>query len=225
MKSYRAYLFDADGTLFDTAEMIYRCFVYSCGKYGNRQITRAEVNSGIGLPLAAQFTRYLGPVEPQLLEHIMADHMDYQLSIYPRYLKAFPGVRETLHELQAGGAHLAVVTSRKITSLTRYLRETGLREFFSVLVTPDETTRHKPDPEPVLKALELLGARSGDAVFVGDAAFDVECGSRAGVDTVFVTWSNTPVSALPVQPTACIDDMRELLPDNAGAQSPMQRPA
>lgn len=218
MKPYRAYLFDADGTLFDTAEMIYRCFVYSCGKYGNRVITRAEVNSGIGLPLAAQFMRYLGPVEPQLLERIMADHMDYQYSIYPRYLKAFPGARETLHELQAGGAQLAVVTSRKITSLSRYLCETGLQDFFSVLVTPDETTRHKPDPEPVLKALELLGARSSEAVFVGDAAFDVECGSQAGVDTVFVTWSTTSVSDLPVQPTVCIDHMRELLPDGPMAQ-------
>jgi pyrophosphatase PpaX len=211
MKDYNVYLFDADGTLFDTAELIYRCFVYSCGKYGNREIGRDEVFGSIGLTLQDQFRRYLAPQPARVMQQIVADHMEYQLSIYRDHLKAFPGVAETLRRLRACRKKLAVVTSRKIQSLSLYLTETGMRDCFDLLITPDETCRHKPDPEPVLKAMELLGGAPGETVFIGDSVFDMECGRNAGVDTVFVTWSLTPVGELPHRPTWCIASMDELL--------------
>jgi pyrophosphatase PpaX len=211
MKNYNVYLFDADGTLFDTAELIYQCFVYSCAKYGNRAIEREEVFGSIGLTLQDQFKRYLAPQPAQVMRQIVSDHMDYQLSMYRDHLKAFPGVVETLRALRARGKKLAVVTSRKIQSLSLYLRETGMEGCFDLLITPDETRRHKPDPEPVVKALEMLSAHPAEAVFVGDSVFDMECGRNAGVDTVFVTWSLTPAETLPHRPTWCIDAMDELL--------------
>lgn len=210
MKDYGFYLFDADGTLFDTAELIYQCFVYSCRKFGNRHITRQEVFNCIGLTLRKQFEKYLGPLEPEHLEKIQAEHMNYQLSIYKKYLQAFPEVAESLEILKSKGKKLAVVTSRKIKTLTLYLQETGLYDFFDVLVTPEDTQKHKPDPEPALKALSLLGAVKSRSLFVGDSVFDIECGRNADIDTAFVNWSHSSSDLSKVKPTFCIDNLKEL---------------
>lgn len=210
MKDYSFYLFDADGTLLDTAELIYQCFVYSCAKFGPRKITREEVFSQIGLTLRNQFETYLGPMSPDRYDEIQRTHMDYQLSIYKKYLKAFPGVAASLKTLKSKGKKPAIVTSRKTRTLTLYLKETGIYDYFDVLVTPTDTDRHKPSPEPALKAMSLLGADKNKTLFIGDSVFDIECGRDAGIDTAFVNWSRNSVDSFSVKPTFCIDHMQEL---------------
>ena len=142
-----------------------------------------------------------------------AAHMEYQLSIYEHHLKAFPTVAEGLERLKQAGSKLAVVTSRKTQTLTLYLQKTGLYRYFDAFVTPESTDRHKPDPAPVLKALEMLGSGSATAIMVGDSNFDIECGANAGIDTAFVAWSHNPLSSLAVSPTYVIDDLRALVAD------------
>jgi pyrophosphatase PpaX len=66
----------------------------------------------------------------------------------------------------------------------------SLERYFDAVVTADMTERHKPDPEPVLKALELLGSDPEDAAFVGDSPYDIGAGKAAGVFTVAVSWGN-----------------------------------
>ena len=210
MKDYSFYLFDADGTLFDTAELIYQCFVYSCRKFGNKHITREEVFCCIGLTLRSQFEEYLGPLSQERFDEIQTEHMNYQLSIYKKYLRAFPGVAESLETLKSKEKKLAVVSSRKIRTLTIYLKETGMYDYFDALVTPNDTQKHKPDPEPALKAISILGAEKNKTLFIGDSVFDIECGRSAGVDTAFVNWSHSNGGLLKVKPTFYIDDMREL---------------
>jgi pyrophosphatase PpaX len=210
MKPYNCYLFDADGTLFETTELIYRCFVYSLQKYAGREIPREDIIAGIGLTLRKQFERHLGPLSDARFDRIQADHMDYQMRIYKEYLAPCPGVPEAIARLHASGRQLAIVTSRKITSLSCFLRETGIYEYFGVMVTPDETVHHKPHPEPALKALELLGAVPENTLFVGDASFDIECGQRAGIDTAFVAWSHNKVEHMPITPTCVIQSMLDL---------------
>lgn len=216
MKDYNFYLFDADGTLFDTTELIYQCFVHSCRKFGNRRITREEVFSCIGLTLRKQFENYLGWMPQERFDEIQTEHMNYQLSIYKKYLKAFPDVVESLVKLKSKKKKLAVVTSRKIKSLTLYLKETGMFDYFDVLVTPNDTQNHKPDPEPVIKAICLLEAEKSKTLFVGDSVFDMECGKNAGVDTAFVNWSHINTGLLKVKPTYYINNMKELCVQSSG---------
>ncbi len=210
MKDYACYLFDLDGTLIDTAELIYQCFKYSCRMFGNSEVGRDAVIRHIGLPLRRQLEVHLGPLTDGRAEEIMGAHMEYQLSIYKRYLRAFPTVAEGLAALKRRGKKLGVVTSRRQRTLHLYLGETGLEDSFDVFVSPEMTLRHKPDPEPVLKALELLNCPRGQALLVGDSGFDIECGANAGVDTAFVSWSHTPESSLAIRPTQVIDDVRSL---------------
>jgi pyrophosphatase PpaX len=210
MRPFDCYLFDADGTLFETTELIYQCFVYSLGKYARRQIPRSEIIATIGLTLREQFERHIGPLSDDQFDRIQSDHMNYQMGIYRDYLAPCPGVPEAIAKLHAAGKALAIVTSRKITSLSCFLRETGIYDYFSVIVTPDETDQHKPHPAPVIKALELLQAAPATALFIGDAPFDIECGNRAGVDTALVAWSHNKAADMAAKPTYVIESMLDL---------------
>jgi len=210
MKYYQAYLFDADGTLIDTAELIYRCFVHTFKVFAGREPSREEIIPHIGLPLGVQLQRYFGALDDARLEEISREHMRYQLTIADQYLRTLPTVSEGLALLKERGKRLAVVTSRRIDTLKLYLDKTGLRGFFDALVTPECTVKHKPDPQPALKALEILGCNAAEALMVGDASYDIECGAAAGMDTAFVSWSFNTKASLKVQPTYIINDMREL---------------
>ena len=210
MKTYDNYLFDADGTLFETTELIYKCFVYSLGKYANLQIPRDEIIATIGLTLRKQLEHHLGLLSDEQFDTIQADHMDYQMGIYQDHLAPCPGIPDAIKELHAAGKKLAIVTSRKIISLSCFLRDTGIFDYFSVIVTPDETKIHKPHPEPALKALDLLNADPEKTLFIGDAPLDIECGHSAGIDTALVSWSHNKAEHMAVKPTFIIDSMLDL---------------
>jgi pyrophosphatase PpaX len=211
MKNYSYYLFDADGTLIDTIELIYQCFVFTCKKFGNKEITKEEVVKNIGLTLRSQMEVYFGPLTEERFSELAGEHMKYQLSIYPRYLKLFPTVLDGLALLCEQGRHCGIVTSRRRQTLDLYLKKTGIYDFFEVFVTPESTKKHKPEPEPVLEALTLFHVAGKSAVLmVGDSEFDIECGSRAGVDTAFVNWSHSDSVSFGHKPTYVIDDFMQL---------------
>lgn len=208
MKIYDHYLFDADGTLFDTADLIYECFQYVAEKHAGKTLSRKTIIDGIGLPLRDLFITHLGPGLDY--DHILDDYLAYQLEVMGDTVTLFPGVKETLQVLQDSGKQLAVVTSRRRYSLEVFLGATGISGYFDVLVTPEDTVRHKPDAEPALKAISLLDADKEKTVFTGDALYDICSGASAGIDTVFVNWSHAELSSLPVPPTWTIDTMPEL---------------
>lgn len=210
MKAYRCYLFDADGTLIDTAELIYRCFEHSLGKFAKRKVGRDEIQSNIGLPLRKAMEQYLGPLDDERFAQVRDVHMRYQLAIYPRYLKPFAGVQEGIGHLKEMGKQVGVVSSRLRDTLTLYLQVAGLLDCMDIIVTPEDTARHKPEPEPLLEALKRCRVRREHAVYIGDASFDIECGAAAGVDTVFVGWSRNDPAGFSVKPTHTIATMDEL---------------
>lgn len=208
MKAYDNYLFDADGTLFDTVDLICTCFQYVAEKYAGKTMDRKTIIKGIGLPLKNQLNVHLGPELDH--EQILDDYLQYQLNIMEDSISPFPHVIETLEILKNAGKKLAVVTSRRRFSLEKILHSTDTARFFDVLVTPEDTTRHKPDAEPALKAMSLLGADKTSTVFTGDALYDICSGNRAGIDTVFVNWSHAELSSFTVIPTWAIDSLQEL---------------
>jgi len=208
MKTYDSYLFDADGTLFDTVDLICECFQYVAEKYAGLTMDRGSIIDGIGSPLKKQLIVHLG----QELDHdrILDDYLQYQLGIMEDRITPFPHVIETLDFLKGAGKKLAIVTSRRRFSLEKILHATDTARYFDALVTPENTSRHKPDAEPALKAMSLLGADKSSTVFAGDAHYDICSGASAGIDTIFVNWSHAELSALPVSPTWTIDSFQEL---------------
>lgn len=211
MKDYDCYLFDADGTLIDTTELICRCFEHTCASCNVLVPDRSTIIPYIGLPLRSQLELYFGPLDDAGFARVAKIHMDFQISVYRQFLNGFPSVKQTLETLVKRNKKLAVVSSRRTDTLTLYLRATGILDYFSILVTPEHTERHKPDPEPALHALGLLQGDPASSLFVGDTTYDVQCGASAGMDTAFVLWSrNSPESCI-VTPTWTISSMNELL--------------
>lgn len=202
-------MFDGDGTLFDTADLVVHCFQYVSKKHCDQDVSRATILSGYGLPLKGQLIKQLG--EDADIETILKDFISYQMEIIDKDVRLFPEVWETLDHLKQQGSKLAVVTSRKPYSLGRILKHTDIERFFDTLVTPDDTELHKPDAAPALLALSRLGSKASEAVFVGDSQYDILSGNRAGTDTIFVNWSHLGIETVPVKPTWRIDEMSDLL--------------
>ncbi|MFQ5791180.1 MAG: HAD-IA family hydrolase, partial [Acidobacteriota bacterium] len=103
-------------------------------------------------------------------------------------IRAIPGAREAVRSLKARGAKLGVVTSKSRWGTERGLDLCELGQFFKVKVTAEDVDCHKPHPEPVLRALELLDADARATVFIGDSPHDMASGRSAGVFTAAALW-------------------------------------
>ena len=208
---YQYYLFDADGTLIDTEELIYQSYKETIKRCSLPEIPRERMQVEIGKPLKSNLEAFLGKRDKDELERISREHIAYQFSIAHKYLRLFSGVKEVLSSLKSRGKNLAIVTSRSSETLLEYFRQLEIFPFFDFFITPEMTKNHKPHPEPVLKAMKLLNAKPADCLFVGDTQYDYESAARAGVKFCFVTWSFTKYTELQPAPDYFAAHMSEFL--------------
>jgi pyrophosphatase PpaX len=113
-------------------------------------------------------------------------------------VSAYSGMPEVVRALHERGIKLGIVTSKRHEGAVRGLRSMGLEDVFPVVLGVDDVERPKPNPEPVLQALQMLGADAETTVFVGDSTHDMECGRAAGVRTAAVLWG--PFSRASLEP-------------------------
>ena len=182
-----AALFDFDGTLVDTTEMIHQSMRHAASSVlGRDDIPRETLLANVGQPL------------PRQMELIDAERAELLLEAYRRHheehhddlIGEFPGIEEALTRLRSAGIQVAVVTSKRLVSVEMALKNLpGLRDVVDRFVTMEDTTEHKPHPEPLLRGLELLGnVPKDETVYVGDSPFDVEAAKAAGLTSVAVSW-------------------------------------
>ena len=108
----------------------------------------------------------------------------------------FPQVKETLEVLRNRGISLAIASSRTSESLRDLLDRMGMESLFSCVIGAQDIVHAKPDAEPVLKILEILGFMADETLVVGDMAVDILMGANAGTKTCGVTWGNGTREAL-----------------------------
>ncbi|HSG09103.1 MAG TPA: HAD-IA family hydrolase [Longimicrobiales bacterium] len=185
---WAAVLFDLDGTLADTIELILHCFRHTMRTHRDEVPPDAIWLAGLGIPLRQQL-RDLARSEEEgaaMLETYVA----FQRTVHDDMVSPFPGASELLSELRAGGAAIGVVTSKRSGLARRTLACCGLDGTFDVLVGADDVARAKPDPEPVRLALSRLGlhGRESEVLFVGDSPHDVRAGRAAGTYTAAALW-------------------------------------
>lgn len=181
----RALLFDLDGTLIDSIELILGSMRHA---FRGREACPSdqEWSARIGTPLRACFGEWAR--DEADLATLLAGYREYQLANHDRLVSAYIGVAETLTALRAAGHRTALVTSKSEELALRALRHTALEGHIDVLVGLESSTRHKPDPEPVIVALSRLGVMPRDAIFLGDSPFDIQAGNAAGVHTIAALW-------------------------------------
>jgi pyrophosphatase PpaX len=182
----RTYLFDLDGTLLDSIDLILQSFHYTSRIHLEREFSDAHWLAGIGRPLRDQLGAIAESEEDR--DAMLDTYREYNLEHHDAMAKPYPGVVEVVKTLHARGATLALVTSKMSRGALRGLQLLGLEEELPVRVCADDVVNGKPHPEPVLKALAALGASTEGAVLIGDSAHDIEAGHGAGVATAAVTW-------------------------------------
>jgi pyrophosphatase PpaX len=186
MPPSHAVLFDLDGTLIDSIDLIINSARHAFQKCGHPMPTREEWIADLGLPLRTMFGRFIA--DESTMERLVAGYREYQLANHDRLVRPYEEVTSTLEALHDRGYELAVVTSKSEPLAKRGLAHVGLEGFFDVIVGLESCTRHKPDPEPVRTALDRLGIEPEAAAFVGDSPHDMVAGRAAGVTTVAALW-------------------------------------
>jgi pyrophosphatase PpaX len=179
-------LFDLDGTLIDSIELILSSARYAFDKLDRPAPSDAEWLTGVGIPLRTMFGRYARDDAER--ESFIAAYREYQMPNHDRLVRAYDGVVDTIKELRARGHEVGVVTSKSEALALRGLACVGLARYMDTIVGCDSCTRHKPDPEPVRLALHRLASDPGSAVFVGDSVHDVMAGNAAGVTSIGALW-------------------------------------
>ncbi|AEF94686.1 HAD-superfamily hydrolase, subfamily IA, variant 3 [Desulfotomaculum nigrificans CO-1-SRB] len=177
-------LFDFDGTLADSLPLIRRTYQRVFDQM-NVPWDDVKVMKTVGLPLRQIAIKFVGEERHteffQLYQHYYAIEHD-------NMTRAYPGTLEMLADLKGNGCRMGVVTSKSHRVVMRSINFLGLERYFDVFIGAEDVTKHKPQPEPILKALELMGEPAATAAYVGDSPFDIMAGKRAGVVTIGVTW-------------------------------------
>jgi pyrophosphatase PpaX len=178
-----AVLFDLDGTLADSLPFITRTYRLVFGALG-LPWRDGEVVRWIGRPLKDIAAYFAGGRKEEFIR-LYRHHYDLG---HDRHVRLFPGTLEMLAELKEMGLRLGIVTSKGAEGTMRTVEVTGIRPYLEAIVTAQDVSRHKPDPDPVHKALALLSVSPPQAVFVGDSRYDIAAGKGAGTVTFGVTW-------------------------------------
>jgi len=205
-----AVLFDLDGTLIDTIDLLLES-VRHAFRGRPHAPTDDEWRAGIGTPLAAQLRPYAA--DDRDLGLLVDGYRTYQSEHHDRLTRCYDDVVATVQGLRERGHPLGIVTSKADDVARRSLEHVGLMRYMRVLVGVNASTRHKPDPEPVRVALDRLGYAPRDAVFLGDSPHDVLAGNGAGVITVAALWGFFTRAMLePAEPAYYIERPTDLVP-------------
>jgi pyrophosphatase PpaX len=186
MAAIQTVLFDLDGTLIDSIRLILDSYHHTLAAHGIPARTDEDWLRGVGTPLSVQFAEWHDDLGK--LEAMIATYREYNLAHHDRMVTVYPGVPGAVGAIRAAGRRTGLVTSKNRQGALRGLTLVKLEAMMDVLVCADEVTNPKPHPEPVEKAVALLGADPRTTVYVGDSIHDMVSGRAAGVRTAAALW-------------------------------------
>jgi pyrophosphatase PpaX len=206
----RTILFDLDGTLVDTIELILASYRHAFTAVRGAPLPDELWLRGIGTPLMTQL-RDLARDEAEVSD-LLAAYRGFAVAEHDRLIRRFDGVEDLLDRLAVRGSRVGVVTSKRRIGVDRALRACGLTDRFEVMVCAEDTQAHKPDPTPLLLGLERMGATAEQSLYVGDTVHDLVAGKRAGMWTAAALWGPFDRPALaPGEPDLWLEAPLDLL--------------
>ena len=201
-------LFDLDGTVIDSGAIILASMRHAAKEVLGAEPPDEELMAAVGGPgLEAQ----MHALAPERVEELVSVYRAHNEPLHEG-LVCCAGIDDVLVRLKDEGRRLGIVTAKRRKTVELAFDQVPLAHLFETVVGGDETEHHKPDPEPLVLALERLDARPEEAAYVGDAPFDVKAAKAAGLFSVAVTWGGIHArERLEVEePDAVVDTADEL---------------
>jgi pyrophosphatase PpaX len=181
---YPVVLFDLDGTVVDTGAIILASMRHAVVTVLGRDYPDAQLLSAVG-----------GPGLEAQMQALDPDRVDELVSVYRAHNEPLhetiglcAGMDVVLEELKERGHRLGIVTAKRRRTVDLAFARVPIEHLFDAVIGGDETDRHKPDPAPLLLALERLGAEAQEAAYVGDSPFDMQAATAGGLHAIGVSW-------------------------------------
>lgn len=204
----KAVLFDLDGTLINTNNLIIKSFNHTFKKHLNKTLDEKKIVMFFGEPLKETLARY----DRENVDALLKTYMEYNEVKHDELTKSFEGVEDAIKSIKERDIKVGVVTSKRRVMALKGLQLFGLDKLMDVIITPEDTKLHKPNGEPVLKACEVLKISPEEAIMVGDSYYDILCGKNAGAKACLVKYTALPIEEiLKYDPDYTIDSIRELV--------------
>lgn len=183
MPKYDYVIFDIDGTLIDTEKAVISSLQKMLQTDYNREVSSSDLQFVLGIPGASAL--------PQLgITDILVanERWNYFMKDFYSSIKVFDGITDLLNSLQKQGIVQGVVTSKTLEEYQQDFVPFGLTQYLLHRVCADDTEKHKPNPDPLLKFLEISHASPETSIYIGDTIYDYECARDAGVDFGLALW-------------------------------------
>ena len=195
MASIQAILFDFDYTLADSSQGVIDCIGCALRELGLPSVSDDAACRTIGLSLADTLVALAGPQPEEVSRRFARLFVERADQVMAEKTVLFSSVPETVQRLRGQGLELGIVSTKYRRRIEGILQREGLLDHFAVIVGGEDVSRHKPNPESLLLALNRLGVPPGEALYVGDSVTDARAAGRAGMPFVAVLSGTTPEEA------------------------------
>jgi pyrophosphatase PpaX len=180
-------IFDMDGTLTQTNQLIYDSFNHIAQKYRGRTYTKPEINAMFGPPEEGALLAIVGPEQ---MGEVMRDYLAFYRANHARLARLYPGIEDVLKFVRSKGRHIALFTGKGIHTTTITLQEFGIAGYFDYVVTGNDVLEHKPADEGIRKIMAHFHFAPEDMLMIGDAVSDIKAARSAGVPIAAVVWDS-----------------------------------
>jgi pyrophosphatase PpaX len=181
---YDPVLFDLDGTVVDSGAIILASLRHATQTVLGETIPDERLLATVG---GSGLVSQMHDFDPERVDELVRVYTEHNKPLHAD-LATFDGMLELLEELKADGRRLGIVTAKRRATVELAFEKIPIERLFDVIVAGDETEGHKPHPEPLLTAVERLGAEPRDAAYVGDSPFDIQAAKAGGLAAIAVTW-------------------------------------
>jgi pyrophosphatase PpaX len=179
-------LFDFDGTLVDSVELILESYRHTLRVHRGTSPPDDVWLAGLGTPLRVQFRHFTD--DPDEVQAMIATYREWNLANHDRMVRPFPYAVETVRRLKDAGARMGIVTSKNLHGLQKGIELCGFDGLFEAFITSDSMEASKPDPAPVAACIAELGGAPTATLMVGDSPHDIAAGRDAGAVTCACLW-------------------------------------
>ncbi|MDF2613698.1 MAG: family hydrolase [Clostridia bacterium] len=180
---YKCIIFDIDGTILDTEKAVLSSLQKLAFEELDKNFSLEELRFVLGIPGEVSLNK-LGITNVSECN----EKWDRYYNEYFHHIKIFDGMKETIIKLREVGISIGIVTSKTKKEYLNDFTHFKLTDYFDIVICADDTKKHKPDPEPILKFVELAGVDKTKAIYIGDTLYDLKCAAGAGVDFALALW-------------------------------------